>query len=183
MAIVPTGHPCWVRANSHTTYGGNVNKIDYQSIGPVNPRTDIGAAQFCRLASDVAAIQLTAPFATVTYLCNDTVAAVPTVEEYDAMVGAAPTGIRNGDGDITFTWLDSYADPYSVIGEVNIEHAEATGHAPVAAPATPLVATVELLDLSATGKNESVRVRVWDVVTGLPAVDPRVTLVVTTGVV
>lgn len=180
MAIVPTGHPCWVRANSHTTYGGNVNKIDYQSIGPVNPRTDIGAAQFCRLASDVAAIQLTAPFATITYRCNDAVPGLPTIEDYDAMVGGAPLAVRNADGDVTFSWLDSYADSYSIIGEINIEHAEATGHSSGILIPVP---TVELLDISATGKNESVRVRVWDVSTGTLAVDPRISLVITTGVV
>jgi len=177
MAIVPTGNPAWVRANDHTTYGGNVNKIDYQSVGPVNPRTDIGAAQFCRLVADVAAIQLTAPFAELTFLCSDTAPAVPAIESYNSMAGAVPTAVRNGNGDVTFSWLDSYADPYSIVGLINMVHAEATGHGPA-----PLICTVELLDLSATGRNESIRVRAWDVA-GVPAIDPRITLIATTGAV
>ena len=92
-------------------------------------------------------------------------------------VSWCPPGAQFAGEAVTFSWLDSYADPYSVVGLINIIHAEATAHG-----AAPLICTVELLDLSATGRNESVRVRAWDVA-GVPAIDPRITLVATTGAV
>jgi len=180
MAITPTGFPVWVRANDHTTYGGNVNKIDYQAVGPVNARTDIGAAEFCRATADLSAVGKTCPFASFSAQFNDTVPGVPTIAttDYLSMAGGPPTSVRNGDGDVTFTWLASYSDQYSVSGLVNIVHAEATVQG-----ISFRLATVELLDLSVSGLNESVRVRVWDVATATAAIDPLVSIVITTGTV
>ena len=177
MAITPTGSPVWVRANDYTTYGCNFNKIDYQSIGPVNPRTDIGASEFCRMTADVASVGNTAPFASLQIQLNDTSASPPTIlsGSYLSMAGGVPVAVRNGNGDISVTWSESYLDQYNVPGLINIIHAEATVNGNSAA-----IATVELLDPTATGRNESVQVRVFDTA-GAAAIDSLISLVITTG--
>lgn len=120
MSIVPTGNPAWVRTNAHTVYGGNINKTNFQSIGTVNPRTDLSAENVCRIATDLAAVARTTPFAVMTFDCNDTVPAAPSIVSYYAMAGSSPTGVRNGTGDVTFTWQNSYTDDYGISGNMNI---------------------------------------------------------------
>jgi hypothetical protein len=124
--ITPAGAPAWVKTNDHTTYGGDVNKQNYQSRGAVNPLTDVTAAQFCRLAADIAALQLVAEFATITYQCNDSVPGAPTILYYDGMVGTLPTPTRNGNGDVTWVWSATYNDDYGITGALNIAHAMTT---------------------------------------------------------
>lgn len=129
MAITPTGSPSWVRTNTHETYGGNVNKTNYLSKGVIDALTDVGAEGFCRMASDLAAVQRTAPFGVVTCQCNDSSPAEPTVLSAFLMSGvrttsyagnAAPAGFpsaaRNGNGDISITFASSYTDDYGVAG-------------------------------------------------------------------
>lgn len=122
----PTGNPAWIRTNDHSAYGGNVNKTNYESVGTVNPRTDLSAENLCRIAADLAAVARTAPFAVIKFTCNDSSPAVPTINEFTAMVGGQPTGARNGNGDVTFTWSSSYNDPYGVSGTTTIIGGEAT---------------------------------------------------------
>jgi hypothetical protein len=159
MSIVPTGNPAWVRSNGHTAYGGNVNKVNYQSVGTVNPRTDLSAENLCRIAADLAAVARVSPFAVMTFTCDDTTPAAPTINTYYAMAGSSPTPTRNGNGDVTFQWAGSYADDYGVVANANIIAATATV---VTSGANTYVATVELLDANANGVFESVRVRVVD---------------------
>ena len=175
MAIVPTGGPAWLKTSDHTTYGGDLNKANYQSQGPINPRTDVDAASFTRIAADMEALTRVAPFATVTYTADDTGASNPTVGEYNSMAGVAPVGVRNGDGDVTWTWLNSYADPYSVSGTLHIAHAQATLHGAAAG-----AAVVEILDVNVDTFNEVVRVRIFDDA-GAAIQDATVTLEITTG--
>ena len=175
MHTIPTGAPAWVRTNTHETYGGNTEKRDYQAQGPVNPLTDVGAQQFCRMAADMQALAAVAEFATITYLCNDAAPGAPTIERYDGMAGAAPTPTRNGNGDVTFVWAASYNDAYSRPGALHIVHAEVAVHGTTAAHAT-----VVIDDSNADGLNDRVRVRAWTV-GGAAKSDARVTLTVTTG--
>jgi hypothetical protein len=130
MAITPTGQPAWSREVAHTDYGGNVNKVNYLSRGKIDALTDVGAADLCRLAADLEAVVRTAPFAVISYTCNDNVVmgvAPPTIRSAFMMTGvrttsyqggAAPSGFpssaRNGDGNVTFTFAGSYSDPYGV---------------------------------------------------------------------
>lgn len=118
--IIPTGLPAWVHANNHETYGGNVNKQNYQALAAINGRTDVDAAEYVRLAADMAAVQRTASFATLTYQCNDTVPGDPTVRSYLAMAGGPPVGARVSNGRVTWTWLASYDDPYGRNGLLHI---------------------------------------------------------------
>lgn len=120
MTITPTGRPAWEHANDHTTYGGSTSKENFASLGAVNSKTDVDAAEFVRLAADVAALQRVAPFATIVYQCNDTSPDDPTILSYLAMAGNAPTGARVSDGRVTWTWDGSYPDEYGVDGELNI---------------------------------------------------------------
>jgi len=123
----PAGLPAWSRAADHTVYGGHLQKVNYQSQGVVNPRTDFGAEALCRLAADAEATVRTCPFAVVTLLNRDASPAAPTIEAVYMMTGvratsydgsAAPTGFpsaaRNGTGDVTMTFAASYADPYGI---------------------------------------------------------------------
>lgn len=129
MAITPSGTPAWTRQASHTQYGGSVNKRNYMSLGVVNALTDVGAEDFVRICSDLAALTRVAPMWVITYLCNDSSPAAPTIEVALGMTGvrvvsyaggSPPTGFpsaaRNGNGDVTFTFAASYNDDYGVAG-------------------------------------------------------------------
>lgn len=129
MTITPTGSPAWTRQTSHTDYGGNVLKQNYMGLGVVNSLTDVGAEDFCRMCSDLAAVARTAAMWVITYECNDSSPAAPTIEVADGMTGVrlvsyegdnAPTGFpsasRNGNGDVTVTFDASYDDEYGVAG-------------------------------------------------------------------
>lgn len=129
MAIIPTGYPAWVRATDHTDYGGNALKRNYMGVGVVNAMTDVGAEDFCRMCSDLAAVARTASVWVITYTCADTSPGAPLIEWVLGMTGvrlvsysgnAAPTGFpsaaRNGNGDVTFTFAASYDDEYGVTG-------------------------------------------------------------------
>lgn len=124
----PTGNPAWTRSADYTQYGGDPNKANYQSQGVVNPRTDVGAEGFSRLASDVAAVVRTAEFCVMQVLC-DVSGTTTTVESCRMMTGitaasylgtAPPTGFpavtRNGSGDVSVTFSSTYSDEYGVAG-------------------------------------------------------------------
>jgi len=124
----PIGNPAWVRSADFTQYGGDPNKANYQSQGVVNPRTDVGAEGFSRLASDMAAVARVAEFCSMQVLC-DVLGSSSTVESCRLMSGVAslsylgtapptgfPTVTRNGSGDVTITFSGSYTDEYGVAG-------------------------------------------------------------------
>jgi hypothetical protein len=173
MTITPTGRPAWEHANDHTTYGGDVNKENYQSLGPVNSKTDVDAAEFVRLAADLAALQRTASFATIVYQCNDTAGDDPTILSYHAMAGDPPDGLRVSDGRVTWTWDGSYPDEYSVDGALNIVGVTygiiGTANATV---------NVQLQQVGGTGTQRRVEARAF---TTAPLPDAVVTLTIWTG--
>jgi len=170
MAVVPTGNPAWNRTNDHVDYGGDLNKINYESQGAVNPRTDLTAEQVVRIAADMAAVMRASGFATITLQCNDTVPAAPTILDYDGMF-APPIPTRNGNGDVTLTWLVDYADEYGVIADTDIKHGGAQVHG-----TGNFTAAVELLDPDLNLKNEVVRVRSFAAATGVALIDPKLTV-------
>ncbi len=188
MSTVPTGVPAWVRTASHDIYGGDVAKTNWQSQGVTNPLTDVGAESFVRMCADLAAVSRTAPFATLTVLCDDGTPAPPTIIVVNQMTGvrlvsyvgnAAPAGFpsaaRNGNGDVTLTWANSYTDSYGVSGFLNIAHAQATVSSSAAA-----VATAVISDADADGHAETVRVRCFLFPSGTAPVSPRFTLEIST---
>ncbi len=139
MAIVPSGYPAWTRLADHTQYGGNVNKRNYMLIGAVNAQTDVTAEEWCRAASDLAAVVRTAPMWVIDFTNNDTAGDPPTINRIYGMTGVrltsyegdnAPTGfpsaVSNGDGDVTFTFESSYSDDYGVAGDFAISWALAS---------------------------------------------------------
>lgn len=178
MTITPTGNPAWTRSVSHEDYGGSVNKQNYQSIGVVNARTDVGAEGFSRQVSDQAAAVRTAEMGVFTYLNNDTGTDPPTIEAALLMTGIAansyegdapPTGFpsaaRNGDGDVTFTFAASHTDEYGV----------AAAWAPTQCTVSCYGST--FADATYEISGQTVRVRVFDAA-GAAETDRRVTLVV-----
>lgn len=177
MTITPSGNPAWVRSNGHTAYGGNVNKTNYQSVGTVNPRTDVSAENICRMAADLAAVARVSPFSVMTFTCDDTTPGAPVVNSYFAMAGGAPTGTRNGNGDVTFAWSDSYLDDYGVSGTANILGAVATAHT---AGVVTWAVSVQRIDADADGIFDSLRVRVYDE-TNTAVPNAKVTLITWTG--
>lgn len=130
--ITPTGSPSWLRVNDFTHYGGHLNKQNYLSRGAIDALTDVDAAQFNRLTVDIAALQRVMPFCTMTLLCNDSVPAAPTIEFVNMQTGVSgsyagnspPTGFpsaaRNGNGDVSITFLNSYGDEFGVDGVFSI---------------------------------------------------------------
>ncbi len=177
MSITPTGSPAWVRTNSHVEYGGNLNKTNYLSRGVIDALTDVGAEEICRIAADLEACARTCAFAAITYLCNDSSPAAPTIEVVDMMTGvrvisyagdAAPSGYpsadRNGTGDVTFTFASTYSDSYAVSGGFTPQHAIATLHGSSAGEGVVAIS------------GQTVRVRAFN--GGATIADPRLTLVV-----
>lgn len=135
MPITPTGAPAWLRANTHVEYGGDLNKRNFLSQGVIDPQTDVGADQFSRIVADMEALSRTCPFAIFTFRNNDTSPAAPLVQSVFMMPGvrktsyagdAAPSGFvsgaRNGTGDATFTFQNSYFDAYGVEGGFVVSH-------------------------------------------------------------
>lgn len=179
MAIVPTGLPVWARTRSHTDVGGNTNKRNYLSRGAIDALTDVGAEALCRLAADLEAIGRTAPFATITYLCNDGSPAAPTIECVYGMIGVRttsyaggsppagfPSAARNGNGDVTFTFASSYNDPYSVAGAFAIKHAcggihGTTAGEPVVEIATATTLRVRLFNGGSALSDRRATISVW----------------------
>lgn len=175
MAITPTGYPAWVKASAHTTYGGHINKTNYQSQGTINPRTDLSAADYCRMVADLAAVMRTAPFAIMVFTCNDTAPGAPTVDSYTAMSGTEPTMARLGNGSAQFTWDSSYSDEYSVSGDLHIIGVTAS-----VLSTNAEFAVAYLSDPDANGKNERIRIDTYDDA-GAVLIDPQVAVVVYTG--
>jgi hypothetical protein len=176
MSVTPSGLPAWTRTADHSQYGGHVDKRDYGGVGAINAMTDVSAAQFVRMCSDVAAVARTAPMWVITYECNDAGAAPPTIEIALGMTGTRltsyegddpPTGFpsasRVTDGAVTFTFAASYDDEYGVEGEyapmAAFGSAEGTSHR----------------DVATTIAGSTVTVRVFDD-TGAAVADPRVCL-------
>ncbi len=181
MAITPAGLPCWSRTSDFSSYGGNVNKYNYASIGCVNPLTDVTAEQHARLCEDVAAAARTAAFAVFTVQCDDTTPGPPTVLACDMMTGvqlasyvgdAPPTGFptftRNGNGDVTATFETSYTDAYGVAQTLTIRHAVAGVHGTT----TGMTDTVDIDPVD----GEWVRVQIHVGTTGAGASNPKFTL-------
>jgi hypothetical protein len=176
MAITPSGAPPWTRQTSHVDYGGNTAKRNYMDQGVTNALTDVGAEDFCRMCSDLAAVARTAPMWVITYLCNDTSPAAPTIQIVYGMTGvrlvsyaggAAPTGFpsaaRNGAGDVTFTFASSYSDDYAVAGAWAPVHVNASVSATAARSAQWIVS------------GSTLRIRVFDAA-GATVSDPTVTI-------
>ncbi len=178
----PTGLPAWTRTAEASVYGGHDDKRDFMGQGVVNPQTDISAAEFRRLAADLAAVARTAPFAVVYLTCDDTTPADPTVNRVRQMTGVTstsyagaspPTGMptvtREGDGDVTLEWEASYSDDAGVSSDINIRFAMAN-----VAEDGDYTATVELVD------ERTVRVRAFELPSGDPAEDVEIVVEVYT---
>jgi len=177
MTTTPTGAPVWERTNDHTTYGGHLQKENYQGQGAINAKTDVTAQQFARLCADVEALGKVADFATITYTQDDTGTADPTVDSYDAMAGArAPTATRESDGVVLLTWEDSYEDAYGIAGDINIGHVHADLEGTAAGGCT-----WTRHDTTANGSYNAVRIRCWDAA-GAAALDKTVTVTISTTV-
>lgn len=61
MSITPTGTPAWTRTASADLYGGHANKRNWGGLGIIDPRTDISAEQWSRMAADLAAVVTVSP--------------------------------------------------------------------------------------------------------------------------
>ncbi len=139
--IVPSGVPAWVRTVSIADYGGHVSKENYLSRGAIDPLTDVGAEEFSRQVGDLAACARTQPFAIVTFDCNDTSPADPTIQTVLMMPGiwlasypgdsapsGFPSGARQGTGDVDIIFASSYLDEYGVSGAFVPTQAKGTAH-------------------------------------------------------
>lgn len=176
MPVVPTGAPAWTRTVSFVHYGGNLNKENYLSRGPIDPTTDLAAEEHARMVADQAAVVRTAAFAVISYTCNDSSPAAPTINVALLMTGVNlisyagnsppagfPSAARNSNGDVTFTFASSYVDEYGVTGAFAPLIATATGRG-----STPMMVVCDI-----TGN--TVRVRAFDD-TGAAIQNARVTL-------
>jgi hypothetical protein len=127
MTTTPAGRPAWSRTAAIEDFGGHLNKVNFQSQGVVNPRTDVGAEAIARQSADQVACSRTAPFVELVAECNDGSPAAPTVEYAAMMTGvrtssyeadAPPTGFpsatRGGSGHVVFTFESEYEDEYGI---------------------------------------------------------------------
>ena len=176
--IVPTGLPAWTRTADFTSYGGNTEKRNHLGGGVIDATTDVGAEDFSRMVADLAAVVRAAPMWVLTYLNMDASPAAPTIQVAHGMTGvrllsyvgsSAPVGfpsaVRNGVGDVTFTFSGTYLDEYGVSGTFAVANAEASCNSTGA-----YIAVAQIV--SAT----TVRVRCFS--GGSAVSDQRVTLVV-----
>src|SRR5260221_726946 len=136
MAIVPAGSPAWVRTSDHTTYGGDLNKVNWHSQGVTNAQTDVGAESFCRLAEDLAAVARTGAFCELTVQCNDGAGgSPPTILVINQMTGVRvvsyagkappagfPSGSRHRNGDVTLLWAPAHPGDYRARRRLEIMH-------------------------------------------------------------
>ncbi len=168
MAL-PT-NPAWVRSSDFTSYGGDVNKKNYQSVGAIDPLTDVTANDLNRLAEDLSASVNTAPFCVITFTQDDTGTNDPTVNfcylmtglstsNYDG--GSPPTGfpsvVRSADADVLVTFLSSYNDAFGTSGDFIATGAVTTPHGTTEAFATPDIAsatTVRVQTFNGAGGSE-----------------------------
>jgi hypothetical protein len=177
MAIVPSGLPAWSKTADLQSYGGNLNKVNYQSQGVTNPLTDISAEQHARMCEDTAAITRTAPFATLTVQCDDVTPGPPTITAIDMMTGVQlasyvgnvpPTGFpsasRLGNSAVRVTFASSYSDDYGVSESLTIRHAKASPHGTTA------------LTEAVTVASPDVEVRIFVSNTGVAAVGAKFSL-------
>jgi hypothetical protein len=181
MSIVPTGLPAFTRTADITQYGGHPNKANYQSLGTVNPRTDISAEGLARMTADLAAVVRVMPFAQILYTCQDAFPGAPLITAALLQTGITlvqytgddpPTGFpsaaRNGDGDVTFTFASSYSDDYAIASAFSVTHATASPNG-----SGNLVVTPEY-----TVGGSTVRVRSFTADTGAAAADTSCILTV-----
>ncbi len=175
----PDGSPAWMRVAAHTDYGGNVNKQNYLSRGVIDALTDVGAEAICRMSADLEACVRTCPFATITYLCNDSGTSPPTIEVVYMMTGVRttsyagntppsgfPSAARNGNGDVTFTFASTYSDAYAVSGAFTPQHAIAGLYGATAGSVTCVISgqTIRVRAFVAAGTAMSdalVNLQVW----------------------
>ena len=143
MPVVPTGSPAWTRTASFSDYGGAVEKQNYLSRGVIDALTDIGAEEYSRAASDLAASARTSPAFVIRLTCNDAVPDAPTVHSVLGMIGvnttgydsgtppgSFPGGARNSAGNISLFFETSYTDEYGVPGSFTVSGATATCETP-----------------------------------------------------
>jgi hypothetical protein len=174
----PTGRPAWARSVSHADYGGHTNKRNYQSQGVVNPRTDVGAEGFTRLVADAEATTRTAPMITLRYTNRDASTDTPLVLSAYMMIGVSlsgyegdltpddfPSGVRNGNGDVTFTFEEEFADAYGITEPFVPTQCLVSVEGTTAAHATYVIS------------GQTVRVRCWDAA-GAAVANKNVTLTV-----
>jgi hypothetical protein len=135
----PAGVPAWLRQASASTYGGHPNKRNYQSVGPVNPETDVDAAEFIRMSADMASVARVATFCSATIVCDDSTPGAPTVSSINQMTAVStagylgdspshasfPTVERVSNGKVQATWPSSATDDYGVSGDITIRHVRA----------------------------------------------------------
>lgn len=122
------GSPPWTRTAGAASYGGSTTKTNFQSVGVINAKTDVGASAINRAAADLAACVRTAPFAVIRYHCHDSTPDAPELDVILTQPGITaayagdyaptgfPSGARNGDGDCTFTFDASSTDEMGVAG-------------------------------------------------------------------
>lgn len=63
----PTGGPAWTRSADFATYGGHLEKANFQGEPVINPKTDVDAGHLQRLSADLAALTRVAPFCQMSF--------------------------------------------------------------------------------------------------------------------
>lgn len=136
MTVTPSGLPPWSYTAAIEYYGGHLDKRDYMGQGAVNARTDVSARQIARLSADLSAVVRVAPLCVMSFTCNDSSPAAPTVNwirmmsgvlldgyEGDAAPGGYPSGERIGNGSVRFTFPTNLSDDFGVQQVVDIQGA------------------------------------------------------------
>lgn len=167
MTIQLPGTPSWSRNNDHQVYGGDLNKQDYGNIGPINPKTDVSAAQFCRAVENQSCIERVADFAVLTITLSGS---SYTLVSYRSQVGNGTSFVPDvavTGGDVAvITWDASFQDAYGTDQTITLQdvnthvHGTALGFAKTewTAPNELTVTVVDNSDGPLADKTITVRV-------------------------
>lgn len=134
--VVPSGSPYWSRTNTFSHYGGDSSKADYAGIPALGGDTDLDAADFNRLPTDLAACSRSQLLCVLQF---DTSSDPP-----DVNYAALPSGVYLGEpypgsnpptgfpevvrtaGGFIVTLASSYSDAYGVEQSVTLTGAHMT---------------------------------------------------------
>lgn len=154
MSIAIKGTPYWTRTSVVGDYDGSIEKQNYNGIGIINPRTDVSAEGYNRVAATLVSLANVAPVCVINFQGRESGSLTPLI--LSCMLGngamalnydntSVPTGfptvVNAGSGIYTVTMPTAMTDQFGVSGNVTVRWVEFTARG---GTTTPVVATTTI---------------------------------------